>query len=68
MRSASHTVDMLEMVRIMGLVQRGERAVELHDRSEALVDICREVRGMVEYEAELQGRYTELMEEIGEEG
>lgn len=61
-------MDMQDMVRIMKLVQRGEGANEPHDKAEALDALCREVRALVEYEAELCGRYTELMVRIGEDG
>lgn len=61
-------MDMQDMVRIMGLVRWCEQAHELYDKTEAADALCREVRSLIEEEAELSGRYTELMERIGEEG
>lgn len=60
--------DMQDMVRLIRLVQWGEEATELYDKTEALEALCREVRALVEQEAELGGRYAELMVRIGEDG
>ncbi len=61
-------MDMHDMTRIMELVQHCERVSELYDKTEAADALCREVRAIIEEEAELYGMYTELMERIGEEG
>lgn len=60
-------LDMQEAVGIMRLVQRCERADDACVRLEACKELCRELRWLIEDEAELQGRYTELMWRIGEE-
>lgn len=59
--------DTEDSVRIMKLVQRCERADDVYVRLEAAEELCREVRRLIEDEAELQGGYTVLMQRIGEE-
>lgn len=61
-------LDMHDMVRVMKLVQAHEDAESVYDKAEAADALCREVRALIEEEAELSGRYAELMERIGEEG
>lgn len=59
-------MDMADMVRLMRLVQACEGARDPIDGADACAALCREVRALVEEDAELSGRYGELMERIGE--
>lgn len=60
-------MDMADMVYAMRFVQAYEGAGCDAERLAAADTMCRAVRALVEEHAELCGRYTELMERIGEE-